>query len=160
MGRGLLRATTSAVLWLGLALGANAQDKPQDVEGPEEMSAPLVKEWSRANIDEAPFTYFGFGSDHALYRMDAPKAGDAPRNWVRSEYWDLQGAGAQPYRSVKWLVEFNCADKAWRKLSTDFYEWNGLRGATRHVEHPAAAWEKPDGGTNEGFMITTVCAAG
>jgi hypothetical protein len=159
MGLRMLKATAVAGLWAVLALsGASAQDKALDVDGPEEMSAPLVKEWSREHIEEAPFTYFGFASDHAIYRMDAPKAGDAPRNWVRLEYFDTVSVEGKAYRSAKSLMEFNCADKAWRRLSTDYYEWNGLRGETRHVAVAAPAWEKPEASTNEGFMITTVCA--
>lgn len=157
MRRGL-RTGMLAALALAAAAAASAQDKALDVEGPEEMSAPLVKQWSRENIDEAPFTYFGFASDHAIYRMDAPKAGDAPRNWVRLEYFDTQSAEGKPYRSAKSLVEFNCADKSWRKISTDFYEWNGLRGETRQVADAGAAWEKPAAATNEGYMIAMVCA--
>jgi len=151
------RAYLAAVFGLGLlaAAPALAQDKPLLVDGPTEMERNMVRMWSRENIDEAPYTYFGFGADHTTYWMPAEGAGR--RVLIREEFFENQTTGGKPYRAAKSLYDVDCAGKKWRKLGVDTYQNNGMRGETAHTDFADAAWATPADGSDDAFLLGTVC---
>jgi hypothetical protein len=137
---------------------AAAQDKPLEVDGPTELQQNLVRDWSRENLAEAPFAYFGFTSGHAMLIMPETNAGALRRSWVRREYFESQDPGGSPYRSVKALYEIDCAQKRWRGVSAEFHPYNSLRGESRRVDTPQGGWSQPDPSTYDSYLVETVCS--
>ena len=149
------RAYLAAVLGLSIAVPALAQDKPLLVDGPTEMERNMVRMWSRENIEEAPYTYFGFGADHTTYWMNAE--GAAKRLLIREEYFENQNPSGKPYRSVRSLYDVDCVAKNWRKLSVDTFQNNGLRGDTVRTDIAGAPMVVPADGSDDAFLLATVC---
>ena len=152
-------AAAAAAAWIGLSLGhaALAQSPAATVDAPTELETNNVRQWSRDNIAEAPFTYVGFESDHTLYSMAAD--GPGKRVWVRDEYFDPTKVDGKLYRSVKALYELDCAGKKWRRVAADLYASNNLLGAPDHVDAPQAAWTAPAASSNDEVLMTNACKA-
>jgi len=152
-------AAAAAAAWMGFAAGhaALAQSYPATVEAPTELERNNVRQWSRDNINEAPFTYEGFESDRTLYWMAA--GGPGKRLWLRDEYFDPSKINGKLYRSSKALYEVDCAGKKWRSLSADLFAGNSMQGTPDHVDTPDAAWATPASGSNAEDVLLTACKA-
>ena len=149
------RLFAAACLGLMIAGAAAAQEMPLQVDGPTEMERNGVRAWSRENIVEAPYAYFGFASDHTIYWMAAE--GPGKRVLIREEYFESQTGAANPWRASKALVDLDCAGGKWRKLSVDLYPNNSLRGEAMHSATPDAAWNAPAEGSDDAFLLSTIC---
>jgi hypothetical protein len=151
---------------LGLAFAipnAWAQSSANDPTPSGATAAPTsqaaVSPWKGTTLTPMGWEYVGYTPEvAAFYELPVVRLkGELPRLWQRFEYSTEQQAEFRGYRSVRFLVEYDCNRLRVRSIEISYFLKNNLEGDYFSATGGPSAWEYPAPGTIDGHLQEIVC---